>query len=287
MRPRLRLVSARPLLANPIRIVAVDLDDTLFDDNQTLSVRGAKAIEALRRLGTAVIPATSRGVLSFNEVRGAADFGPFAVLSGGAVTIDLLRNEVVSLRILDLPLALSLIADIRRITPDISVAVETTTRFFGENWIMTHTGLRGTEELVGDVAMGLAEPPLKLLLAHPGGLNNSIIEAIQQSVADRADVMRKPGPWVEVIAAGTDKVVGLKEVVSLMGADSDQVLCVGDEENDVEMLRWAGTAAVVANATSRATEQADLLLPSNAEDGASLLLERLAEAQLRPDRIEL
>lgn len=49
----------------------------------------------------------------------------------------------------------------------------------------------------------------------------------------------------------------------------------GDAENDVNMLRLAGVGVCVGNATPPAKSAANFIAPSNVEDGAAVVMERL------------
>ena len=49
----------------------------------------------------------------------------------------------------------------------------------------------------------------------------------------------------------------------------------GDGLNDLDMIEWAGTGFVMANGAKAMLEAADVIVPSNAEDGVAQTVERL------------
>lgn len=51
--------------------------------------------------------------------------------------------------------------------------------------------------------------------------------------------------------------------------------CIGDAENDVEMLRLAGVGVCVGNASPPAKAAARFVAPTNAEDGSAVAMEQL------------
>lgn len=67
--------------------------------------------------------------------------------------------------------------------------------------------------------------------------------------------------------------VGDERLLGHWGLGREQAAVFGDSANDVEMLRAAGTGVAMANASQPALEAADLLAPSNAEDGVLAVLE--------------
>jgi hydroxymethylpyrimidine pyrophosphatase-like HAD family hydrolase len=87
--------------------------------------------------------------------------------------------------------------------------------------------------------------------------------------------------WVEIAAKGISKAYGTWRVCQRLGVDRTEVLAVGDYYNDLPLLGWAGQTAAPANALPEVLAAAQLVLPSNAEDGVAQLLEELASCASR------
>jgi len=89
---------------------------------------------------------------------------------------------------------------------------------------------------------------------------------------------------IEVRPRGSDKAVGLSVAVARLGMDRSRVLAVGDSDNDVEMLRWAGTGVCVAGATPAAEAASDYVTSLGAAHGVVevVRLVRNARRLLRP-----
>lgn len=51
-------------------------------------------------------------------------------------------------------------------------------------------------------------------------------------------------------------------------------MAVGDQLNDIEMLKWAGTGIAMGNAHPEVMAVADWVTASNDEDGCAIALER-------------
>ena len=81
----------------------------------------------------------------------------------------------------------------------------------------------------------------------------------------------------EIMNRRTNKGIALDALMEHLGLRREEVLAVGDSLNDRDLLDHAGLAAVMANGSEELKQQADLLLPSNDEDGVAWLLHRLAE----------
>ena len=60
-----------------------------------------------------------------------------------------------------------------------------------------------------------------------------------------------------------------------MGIDAEEIVAIGDNNNDLDMLRYAGLGVAVGNAVSAAKQAAQRLTASNDEDGVARLIEEL------------
>ena len=91
------------------------------------------------------------------------------------------------------------------------------------------------------------------------------------------------GGWaidLEVMSRDTDKGVALKALASRLGIPREQVLAMGDSGNDCAMLRYAGVGAAMGNGSELAKKAADVIAPSNREDGVAWMLRRAARGEI-------
>ena len=77
--------------------------------------------------------------------------------------------------------------------------------------------------------------------------------------------------YLTITAPGVDKGRAVDYLVST-GISRAKVVAVGDDENDLPLLNRAGHAAAVGNAASVVKQRAQVLLPTNEEDGVATLI---------------
>ncbi len=65
-----------------------------------------------------------------------------------------------------------------------------------------------------------------------------------------------------------DKLAAFREVAGRFGADADEIAYVGDDENDLECMRYAGTAVAPADASDEAKAAADIVCAHEGGRGA-------------------
>ncbi|WP_327433173.1 HAD hydrolase family protein [Streptomyces sp. NBC_01236] len=112
----------------------------------------------------------------------------------------------------------------------------------------------------------------KILAAHPELPVDELSEALAPVVGDRAVITRSTGAFLELSAPGVDKGEALRRLARQRGLPPENTAAVGDMPNDIPMLRAAGLAAAVANAHEDTLRAADIVLPSNDDEGVAALI---------------
>ena len=72
----------------------------------------------------------------------------------------------------------------------------------------------------------------------------------------------------------------MRALAEKLGIAREQVLAMGDSGNDCAMLRYAGVGAAMGNAGEQAKKAADVIAPSNREDGVAWMLRRAARGEI-------
>jgi len=74
---------------------------------------------------------------------------------------------------------------------------------------------------------------------------------------------------LEILPLGASKGDGVSKLLDILGVAAEDVMAMGDGENDVEMLEMAGWGVAMGNAGPHAREVADAVVASNDEDGVA------------------
>lgn len=256
------------------RVVALDVDGTLLDWVDGYEVMSLEVIEAVRRVraaGAYVVISTGRsvpGLLDAAEMLGLE--GGLCVASNGAVVFDHPPVELVHTVTFD---ASKAVAELLVHVPDAAVAVEEIgvgyriNKPFPEGEIQGEMVLQSVEELV-------AEPVTRVIIRSP--------DASAEEFAVLAGELGLQGPnyyvgytsWLDLAPKGVSKASGLQVVVDRLGVDAADVLAVGDGNNDVEMLRWAGRGVAMGQAPLEVQEAADDVTETVERDGVVRELSR-------------
>lgn len=103
-------------------------------------------------------------------------------------------------------------------------------------------------------------------------------EALRASGA-RAQVSLNKGA-VMILPLGCDKGSGLRAALPTLGVSLDEIVAVGDAENDLPFLDVAGRAVAVSNALEEVKARADLVTEGARGAGVEELARRIARGAL-------
>lgn len=252
-------------------LIALDIDGTLVDDEERMTLRVRDAVHrAVCRSVPVVLSSgrSSHGMQRIVEMLGLHD--GWAVASNGSVIYTYDPVHVVSQIRFDPALAVETVLEHE---PDAMLAVEVVGGGYRVNKGFPDgelTGRMWTES----VPQLVAEPVTRVIVRHP-----------ERSSEDFQALARKLGlhgvnyavgytAWLDLAPAGVSKASALSDVAGRLGVDREAVLAIGDGRNDVEMLAWAGRGVAMGQAPDEVKAAADLATADLTHDGVALELER-------------
>ncbi|NLZ44180.1 MAG: HAD family phosphatase [Clostridia bacterium] len=260
-----------------IRLVALDLDDTLLRPDLTISPACRQVLQEAAARGVKITIASGRmyrATLPFAEILEISGI-PLLTYNGALVRFAG-YGETLFHQPLPVAAAVRLIGALRRIGLHINVFVDDD--LYMED--LSEEGKRYIErnkvpvKLTSDLTAVLANGPTKILAA---GEPEAIIEAEKELNAEfQGEIVfaRSRPRFLECLAPGVNKGVALAKVARYYGLDAREVMAVGDAPNDREMLAWAGVGVAMAGAPPEVQAVADWTAPSNEEDGVAVALRR-------------
>ena len=105
-----------------------------------------------------------------------------------------------------------------------------------------------------------------------GGIS-SLLEW-EQPLEGSCEITHYGNQGLEIVRAGFGKFYGVKQICAGLGISMEQVLAIGDYENDYEMLTQAGIGAAVGNAEAATKACADLTARKERGAGAAEIIRR-------------
>ncbi len=98
---------------------------------------------------------------------------------------------------------------------------------------------------------------------------------IKNTVNAKVDIASSGLTFLELGPPKVNKATALTKLTMRLNIRAEDTWAFGDEQNDIEMLKWAGCSYAMENAESSVKDAADFIAPSNDEDGVAATLENL------------
>jgi Cof subfamily protein (haloacid dehalogenase superfamily) len=280
----------------PIRLLALDLDGTLLNSHGQLSERNRLAIAAARELGVRVAVVTGR---RFRDARPPAlELGlDVPVIShNGALTKHARTLETVSATLLPLPAAREVLRVGRAAGSDAMVSddphgkgllvydhISEDNHALGK-YIAWSRRIHGDEaedavRRVPSLDEYLDHAPVHISFSGTCAPMSVLRERLKDELGDSIRVLSTEYPkqdftLLDVLHPGASKGVGVAAAAREYDLKQAEVMAVGDNYNDLEMLAYAGTGVLMGNAAPSLRDQFDFhVTATNDEDGVALAIE--------------
>ncbi|XP_068648261.1 endoribonuclease YBEY, chloroplastic [Aristolochia californica] len=133
-------------------------------------------------------------------------------------------------------------------------------------------------EIIPSVEHLLAAADIQKLLFYDTaqGVASTLRPYWATAIEGRAGVVQAQPDMLEIIPVGTSKGSGVKLLLDHLGTTAEEVMAIGDGENDVEMLQLASLGVALANGADEAKAVANVIGVTNDEDGAADAIYRYA-----------
>ena len=274
-----------------IRLLAIDIDGTLLDSHGRLPDAHRDAVVRVVERGVDVALVTGR---SFHFTRPIADLLPIPltlIVNNGAVVKDHTGATVLR-HLLARETAREILACTRAFEDSVAIVFDRPDerQIVFERMDWSHPRRRGYYErnkafiaaASAPLAEMLTEDPIQVMFNGGVAAMRGLIAALRArpSSSDRftaaiTEYEARDFALVDVNGAGCSKGTTLTRWAALRGIGGTDVMAVGDNLNDVEMLDFAGTAFVMGNASEALKARGYRLTASNDDDG---LAAAIAEA---------
>ncbi len=261
-------------------LIAVDLDGTLLKDNKTISQKTKEIIQKAKELGHIVMIATGRPFRSsemyYNELELDT---PIVNFNGAFIHHPKDPNWGLFHSPLDIRVAKQIIDACRsfQFHNIIAEVMDEVYFHYHDEKLLDIFSMGNPKITTGDLGRYLTDSPTSLLI-HT---NENDLRKIRQHLSDvHAEVIEQrswAAPWhvIEIIKSGLHKAIGLKKAADYFDIPRERIVAFGDEDNDLEMLEYAGRGVAMGNGIDQVKAVANDVTLTNEEDGVGVYLAEL------------
>lgn len=272
-----------------IKLVALDLDGTLFDNSSRISERNLTAIRSITDKGIHVVISTGRPFegIPFDQIKGtginyaitANGSGIYEISTGKCLYENAMDEELVT-PILNFLLTRDIHMDAfiggKGYTPVqcVETAQKLTVPSSIKNYIITtRTRLDNILQFIHEYQLKVQKMTLNFYPAADGTLIDR--ETVRKFLVSNPSITTVCGGYnnLEFTRADANKGVGLRKLAEILGVNPDATMAIGDTENDLAIIEAAGIGVAMGNATDAVKAKADYVTTSNTEDGVAAAIE--------------
>ena len=246
-------------------LIATDLDATFLTDQRTVSPENKSAIEYFMSEGGFFTIATGRSARSLGFVLEAVTPNAPLILYNGAMIYDLKTGELIWETFLDDNI-LGLLSEIEENYPFscIQVCSRDSVYITRDNPRMRH--ILSVEGVTGNYRhFSEAEKPWRKAICVQEADELPIIrEAVKNSAfSDKCNFFQSSPYYFEILPTNATKGDALKKLASHLGIDMNKTVGLGDNENDISLIKSARYGIAVKNAIPELKEIADIITVDN------------------------
>lgn len=260
------------------KLISLDLDATVLQSDHTISLQTVEVLRRASRQGVEVMINTGRTYTEARSYIQQLDFVKYVGLANGSVILDRSLNQFI--RVESMPLDLIRKADelARPFREEVLLLVSGEQHTYADRLYSQSLGAEQHRRVCGedslryidDLTLSFGERFIaKGLLLGSNPTLRHIKEQLEAHFQDKIQLAFSLECALEILSPSMDKANALHRIMTVLGLSKNDVMAVGDGENDIGMLRAAGFSVAMGNAVDSLKAVADYVTLTNDEDGVA------------------
>ncbi|MCY8918645.1 phosphoglycolate phosphatase [Bacillus atrophaeus] len=232
-----------------IKLIAIDMDGTLLNDEQLISEGNRQAIREAEDKGVYVVISTGRTLMTCRELAESLKLSSYLITANGSEIWDSEFN-LVERQLLHTD-HIQMMWDLKNKhnTNFWASTVDKVWRGEFPETITDHEWLKFGFDIEDD------------------DIRNEVLTELKKN--KELEITNSSPTNIEVNALGINKAAALAKVSEKLGFTMENVMAMGDSLNDIAMIEKAGVGIAMGNAQDTVKETADWVTDTNIEDGVA------------------
>lgn len=271
-----------------IKLVAIDLDGTLLNGKKEISPANKEAIAKAKAKGVKIVLCTGRplsAIHPFLSELNLEEAGDYSVTFNGGLVQRNDTGEIIEKNNLEF----SDIETLMHIAEELDLPLDV----LSEEKVYHLPTSKTRESLYATMNPLLTHLSVEASDLDPERLYNKAVIGYEQAFLDeqilkipteireRFEVIKSRDMLLEFMPKGVTKAYGLSLLARDLGLKPENVMGLGDEENDLSMVTYAGVGVAMGNAIDELKAAADFVTLTNEEDGVAHAIEKYVLNEVR------
>ncbi|OTN77336.1 hypothetical protein A5886_002436 [Enterococcus sp. 8G7_MSG3316] len=262
-----------------IKLIAIDIDGTLLNDDRKITPAVYKALKAAEAQGVRIVLCTGRPLTGVQDLLTELDLftdNDFVITYNGSLVQKTKNQEIISefglsqedylfveMTARQLGVHLHVETQDTMYTANRDISPYTVYEAFLVNMPLKY---RTPEEMTADLNI------IKMMMIDDPALLDSVIPDLPAALTDQYNVVKSAPFFLEVLNKKAHKGAAVKKLAEHLGINQSEVMAIGDNENDLTMVEYAGIGVAMGNATDNVRNMADVITATNEEDGVAKVI---------------
>ncbi|MDI3481266.1 MAG: hypothetical protein PWQ97_921 [Tepidanaerobacteraceae bacterium] len=265
-----------------MKLVTIDIDGTLIRDDLSISQQTVKAIKKVMDKEILVALCTGRPHVAAEHFAKMLGIEGFQISHNGAYIKHNISKETILHDTLPKGVAEDINTMCRR-DPRLCLSLLYGDCCYYERYddfamhvnidvnFVTPIRVKDINELVAQEEKN----PTKILITGEERPLDEFMAALKKLYDSQVNILKSGPRYLDVINKKSSKGRALKILSAKLGIDRDEIMAIGDNFNDMDMLEFAGIGVAMGNAPEEVKKMADFVAPTNNEDGVAYALQKL------------
>ena len=284
------------------KLIAIDLDGTMLNKYGIITQNTKDIIKKVQEKGIEIIIASGRTINSVKNFSKEINSKNYFISGNGAITYDIKNDKILYENVLSKNKVLQVIKICEENSIYYSVYTENgiITKNLNFNTLYYYKENLNKEEkdktninIFQDIYKYIDEKDEKILKIMICDDNQSVFKSILKKLGEITDIeilevshmsrkLIKQGTeeialeyfYTEITSKNVDKWNALEKLIELLNITKEEVITIGDNANDIKMIKNAGLGIAMGESAPYVKEQANIVAESNDNDGVAMFLKQ-------------
>lgn len=265
-----------------IKLIAIDLDGTLLHSDRSLSEENRLAIKEAKEKGVKVVLCTGRPLRSMQHLLEEADLlddEDIAITYNGGLIQKTKSGEIIN----EITFNRAECLDIYKMAEQLNMPVN----FIDLDYVYEPLYPVGVESIYGSTnrhvpkenALKFVEVDIdnlpdpftinKIVISRPPEELDAVIPKIPAQYHEKYNIYKSQPFILEVLPQNVDKGFSMRIIGEMLDLKKEQIMGIGDQENDLSLVENAGFGIAMENAIPKVKEAADYITKTNDQNGVA------------------
>jgi Cof subfamily protein (haloacid dehalogenase superfamily) len=281
----LRFNKFKRVIVLKYKLVAMDMDGTLLNSKKEVSDKSKQVLQEASNLGIKLVVCTGRIFTSARFYARLIGTSAPIIASNGAYIREKDRDEAIFEEPLKNNELYKIVETIKSygLHPQLFTTDSIFTEkiiHFSKNYARWNESVvesdRVNIEVIKDFNEAIEKNVGKILKVVVMDEDKNKIISLKSEIKERMDVaaITSVGNNIEIMSSGISKGSAVSKLAEYYGILAEEVICIGDNENDLSMIEYAGLGIAMGNATEELKKAANYITDTNDSDGVAKAIEK-------------